>query len=74
MPLFLAVVLAALSVFFTTLIGTLLGLRQADQLSLDLVHSCGGSRFQALRKVRTRAALPSIFAALQIAASRFVDD
>jgi sulfonate transport system permease protein len=62
------VVLAALSVFFTTLIGTLLGLRQADQLSLDLVHSCGGSRFQALRKVRTRAALPSIFAALQIAA------
>jgi len=60
--------LAALSVFFTTLIGSLLGLKAADRASLDLVQAYGGGRWQQLTKVRVIAALPSIIAALKIAA------
>jgi len=62
------VVLAALSVFFTTLVGMSAGLRSADQMTLDLVHAYGGTTWAALVKVRVRAALPSLFAALRIAA------
>ena len=61
------VVLAALSVFFVTLVGTLLGLRSAEQASLDVVHAYGGGSWQKLTKVRLRASLPSVFAALRIA-------
>jgi len=61
-------VLAGMAVFFTTLIGTLLGLRSADQSSLDLVRAYGGGRGAQFRKVRFRSALPSTFAALKIAA------
>jgi ABC-type nitrate/sulfonate/bicarbonate transport system permease component len=62
------VVLAALSVFFVTLVGMSAGLRSADQATLDVVHAYGGSSWSALVKVRVRAALPSLFAALRIAA------
>ena len=62
-----AIFLAALSVFFTTVVGTLLGLKAADAASLDVVHVYGGSKFTQLRKVRVIAALPSILSALQIA-------
>ncbi|WP_159502393.1 ABC transporter permease [Microbacterium sp. 18062] len=62
-----AVVLAALSVFFTTVVGALLGLKAADKASLDLITVYGGSRFTQLRKVRLIAALPAILNALQIA-------
>jgi ABC-type nitrate/sulfonate/bicarbonate transport system permease component len=62
-----AVFLAALSVFFTTVVGTLLGLKAADRASLDVVTVYGGSRFTQLRKVRLIAALPAILSALQIA-------
>jgi len=61
-------VLAGIAVFFTTLIGTLLGLRSADNTSLDLVRAYGGGRWAQFRKVRFRSALPSTFAALKIAA------
>jgi ABC-type nitrate/sulfonate/bicarbonate transport system permease component len=62
------VALAAISCFFTTLVGTLLGLRAADRTSLDLVSAYGGGRFQQLRRVQVIAALPSVFGALKIAA------
>lgn len=62
------VALAALSVIFTTLIGVLVGLRSADRTSLELVRAYGGGSLMQLRKVRLRAALPSTFTALQIAA------
>ena len=62
------VALATLSVIFTTLIGVLVGLRSADRTSLDLVRAYGGGSVVQLRKVRLRAALPSTFTALQIAA------
>lgn len=62
------ITLAAMSVLFTTLIGALNGLRSADQSSLELVSAFGGGRFRQLTKVRIRAALPSTFAGLSIAA------
>jgi len=62
-----AIVLAALSVFFTTVVGALLGLKAADKASLDVITVYGGSRFTQLRKVRLIAALPAILNALQIA-------
>jgi ABC-type nitrate/sulfonate/bicarbonate transport system permease component len=60
--------LAAMSVFFTTLIGSLLGLKAADRTSLDLISAYGGGRFQQLIKVRLIAALPGIVSSLKIAA------
>jgi len=62
-----AVFLAALSVFFTTVVGALLGLKAADRSALDVVAVYGGSRLTQLRKVRVIAALPAILNALQIA-------
>ena len=62
------IILAALSVFFTTLVGTLVGLRSADRIALDLVHAYGGGPVKKLMKVRIRAALPDLFVALRIAA------
>ena len=62
------VVLAALAVFYTTLIGMLIGLRSSDVTSLDVVRAYGGGPGKQLTKVRLRASLPSLFAALRIAA------
>lgn len=62
------VILAALSVFFTTLIGMLIGLRSADHTSLDMVRAYGGGTWDQLTKVRLWASLPSLFAGLRIAA------
>ena len=62
-----AVFMAALSGFFTTVVGSLLGLRAADKASLDVVKVYGGSAFVQLRKVRVIAALPAVLTALQIA-------
>lgn len=62
-----AVFLAALAVFFTTVVGALLGFRSADPASLDVVRVYGGSRFTQLRRVRLVAATPAILNALQIA-------
>lgn len=57
-----------MSVFFTTVVCCLLGLRAAPGASVDLVRAYGGSAWTVLRKVRAIAALPSLFAALKIAA------
>lgn len=63
-----AVALATMSVFFTTVVGTLVGLRSADKASLDVVTVYGGGRFSRMRKVQIISALPAILAALQVAA------
>jgi ABC-type nitrate/sulfonate/bicarbonate transport system permease component len=63
-----SVFLAALSVIFTTVIGSILGLQSANRTQLDVVRAYGGSRFTEVRKVRLIAALPSVLAALKIAA------
>jgi ABC-type nitrate/sulfonate/bicarbonate transport system permease component len=62
------VALAGMAVFFTTLVGTVLGLRSADRTSIDLLHVYGGGTWSTLCKVRLWAALPSLFTALRIAA------
>lgn len=62
-----AIFLAALVVFFTTVVGALLGFKAADEASLDVVRVFGGGRLTQLRKVRLVAALPAILNALQIA-------
>ena len=63
-----SIALAALSVFFTTVVGAVLGLRAAPRTSLDVVRAYGGTRWTELRLVQLVAALPSLFAALKIAA------
>lgn len=63
-----ATALAALSVFFTTVVGTVLGLRSADRTSLDVVEVYGGGRLRRLVTVQLVAALPSVLAALRIGA------
>ncbi|MEV0761192.1 ABC transporter permease subunit [Nocardia sp. NPDC050435] len=62
------VFLAAMYCFFTTMVGTVAGLRSADAASLDLVRAYGGGRWQRLYRVQVIAALPNTFAALKIAA------
>ncbi|RMI30815.1 ABC transporter permease [Nocardia stercoris] len=62
------VFLAAMYCFFTTMVGTVSGLRSADRTSLDLVRAYGGGRWQQLRRVQAIAALPNTLAALKIAA------
>lgn len=62
------VILSALSVFFTTLVGTHAGLHQAERTSLDVIAAFGGGRFAQLVKVQFWACLPYLFAALKIAA------
>jgi len=63
-----SIALAALSVFFTSVVGALLGLRAAPRTSIDLVRAYGGGRWTELTKVQLVAALPNLFAALKIAA------
>lgn len=63
-----SIFLAALSVIFTSVIGTILGLNAASQTQLDVIRAYGGSRMTQLVKVRFVAALPSILAALKLAA------
>lgn len=60
--------LAAFSVFFTTLIATVLGLRSAQPATLDVIRAAGGQSWAQLRYVRFRAALPSLLGGLRVAA------
>lgn len=62
------ITLAALAVYYTTLIPLLTGLRATPAVWLDLVHSYGRGRMAEFVHVRARAALPYLFAGLQIAA------
>lgn len=62
-----AIVLSAMLVFFTTLVGALTGLKSADRRQLEVVSVYGGSSWTQVRKVRIMAALPSVMTALQVA-------
>jgi sulfonate transport system permease protein len=62
------VALAALSVFFTTLIAVILGLKAADGSATEVIRSLGGTTWQTMAKIRLFAMLPSLFAGLKIAA------
>jgi sulfonate transport system permease protein len=66
------VALAALSVFFTTLVSTVLGLRAAEGGSLTMIRAWGGGLFSGMRYVRFRSAIPSLVTGLQIGAAAAV--
>ncbi|MCS5732322.1 ABC transporter permease [Herbiconiux daphne] len=66
------VVLAALSVFFTTLVGTMLGLRSADGGPLTMVTAWGGRSLSSLRFVRLPSGIPAMLTGLQIGAAAAV--
>lgn len=63
-----AVVLAALSVLFTTYIGAVTGVKSTDKRIMDVVSAYGGNSIDKLLKVQLLSALPSVFAAFKIAA------
>jgi len=62
------VTLAALAVYYTTLLPLLVGLRAAQATWFDLIRSYGRGRVSELIHVRAMTALPYLFAGLQIAA------
>jgi ABC-type nitrate/sulfonate/bicarbonate transport system permease component len=62
------VIVSALSVVFTTTLGTVLGLSNATSSSLDLVHANGGGPLFALWHVRLRAAASAMVGALALSA------
>lgn len=62
------IVLAALAVYYTTFIPVLVGLRAAPAGWFDLIRSYGRGSLAMLVHVRAMAALPYLFAGLQIAA------
>ena len=61
------VALAAIVVFFPTLIALIVGLEAADESALQVIRSLGGSRWMELVLVRIPGALPNLFAGLRIA-------
>ena len=62
------VVLAALSVYYPTMVATVLGLTQVDARLVDLVRVYGGRDAQVLRWVRLRSGLPALLSGLRVAA------
>ncbi len=62
------IALAALAVYYTTLIPLLVGLRAAPSAWFDLIRSYGRGAFAALVHIRLMASLPYLFSGLQIAA------
>jgi len=62
------IILAAITVYFPTMIASLVGLREIDPRPIDVIRTYGGGSYSVLRFVRLRAALPGIFAGLRVAA------
>jgi ABC-type nitrate/sulfonate/bicarbonate transport system permease component len=62
------VVLAALSVYYPTMVATVLGLSQVDSRLSDLVRVYGGGPWAILWRVRLRSGLPTLLAGLRVAA------
>lgn len=62
------IALAALCVFFPTMVATLVGLRQAPTDAITVVRVSGGGAWRELASVRLPAALPDLLTGLQVAA------
>ncbi len=62
------VALAALSVFFTTMVGVLSGLHSASPVTLDVIRSLGGNQLHELRFVRVQQAFGALLTSLTLAA------
>jgi sulfonate transport system permease protein len=62
------IVLAAVSVYFPTMVMTLLGLGDVDPRPIDVIHSYGGGTIAVLRWLRLRSCVPGLLAGLRVAA------
>jgi NitT/TauT family transport system permease protein len=62
------VVIAGLVCFFPVLVSVISGFNTTDREQLDMMRAFGASRWQSLVHLRLLAALPMIFAGLEIAA------
>lgn len=62
------IVLAALAVFFTTLVGVLSGLRSTAQTSIDVIRAFGGDKVAELRYVRAQTGASALIVSLALAA------
>jgi ABC-type nitrate/sulfonate/bicarbonate transport system permease component len=62
------ITLAALGVYFVTMSATVVGLSQYDARAADLVRAYGGGKWDVLRRVQLRGALPAILAGFRVAA------
>lgn len=61
------ITVAALVVFFPTLVAGVAGLRAVSPTAQDLITSLGGGRWALLVRVRLRASLPMVFSGLRVA-------
>ena len=66
------IVLAAVAVYFPTMIAMTVGLREIDPRTVDLVHAYGGDRNAVMRWVRLRSSLPALLGGLRVAAPNAV--
>jgi ABC-type nitrate/sulfonate/bicarbonate transport system permease component len=62
------IVLAAVGVYFPTMVMTLLGLRDIDPRPIDVIRSYGGGEVAVLRWLRLRSCLPGFLSGLRVAA------
>lgn len=62
------VVLAAMAVYYPTMVATLAGLERVDGRLVDVIQAAGGGEAQVFRLVRLRSALPSVLSGLRVAA------
>lgn len=61
------VAVAALVVFFPTLVNMAIGLRSVDARAFELMHVLNASRWQVLLRLRFPSSVPYFFAALKVA-------
>lgn len=62
------IVLASVSVYFPTMVMTLLGLRDIDPRPIDVIRCYGGGEFAVLRWLRVRSCVPGLLGGLRVAA------
>lgn len=62
------ITLAAISVYFPTMVMTLLGLRDVDPRPIAVIRSYGGGDLAVLRWLRLRSCLPGMLGGLRVAA------
>ncbi len=62
------IVLAAVAVYFPTMVMTLLGLQDIDPRPIDVIRSYGGGPLAVLRWLRLRSCLPGLLGGLRVAA------
>ncbi len=65
-------VLAAVAVYFPTMIAMVVGLREIDPRAVDVVRAYGGGEGKVMRLIRLRSSLPALLGGLRVAAPNAV--